>query len=456
MSLCNIALQVFNDPDVRLFTDIHSIHSCIWSSEEIESLIGRHPATLLANKHVKEILRNQITPNMSQEYKHRFSGDGKHHSLPNKQWEILVDEKFFTLSLPSMFKKEVTTLVRLVLIEYYKWLQDHKTIIESPANFQNYFRWTQDNKIDRHKTVKAIIADDNIDISDRFMLASNYNLQEDVLTILENLDDGEKIRFNYNYEIYLAELWDDWARNGVELDWDAIARRSRFGLQTYFPKLKQEKRLQHLMQYGHRGMWNDYHELQFCLSFLDQNEQNEILTNCPFQVLEVFLDWSVQAKLLDVVELLWSYLSERNLYDFLYLILSRKRMLNGMGCDYVTLVKRLWNRVPSTYKKILEKDTMYNTLQFALEYGGPSPSAYELRRRKWAITPLWGVPHSLRNTGLPDNEKHGKGSMRQNSLGASGLTPNIHDNQGTASENAGVRGSSLQCDTPCKVFHAVM
>ncbi|GFX58411.1 hypothetical protein TNCV_319931 [Trichonephila clavipes] len=147
------------------------------------------------------------------------------------------------------------------------------------------------NKIDRHKTAKAIIAEDNIDIRDRFMLASHYCFQEDVFSIWKILDDAQQSFFQ-ECDFNIARMWVNCERNGAELDWNKIARDNRFALQTYFPKLKREKRLQQLKSIR-REIWNDYHELQFCLSIFDQNEQDEILKNCPFPILEVFLDWSV-------------------------------------------------------------------------------------------------------------------------------------------------------------------
>ncbi|GFS54319.1 uncharacterized protein TNCV_4808351 [Trichonephila clavipes] len=366
MCFAKTALMVFNEPDVRHFVNTHDIHNCIWTSEEIESLLGKEPATLLKNAHVNEILFKRIIPNLSQEYKHRFSGDGKHHSLPNKQWEILVDQKLSTLSLPNIFKKEVMALVRLVLIESYKWLQDHKTIIESSTKLQNLFHWTQDNKIDRHKTAKAIIDVDNIDIRYRFKLASHYCFQDDVFSIWEILDDAQRNYFQ-GLDLNIVQIWVNWARYGGDINWEEIARDSRFGLQRFFPKMGREKRLRHLERYG-RGIWNDYHELQSCLSILDQNEQNEILKKCPFQVIEVFLDWPAHGKLLDVVELLWPYLSEQNFRDFFDVILCQKRLFNWIGYDYITLVKKLYIRVPIERRKFIEKDAIYKTLIFALEY----------------------------------------------------------------------------------------
>ncbi|GFS54309.1 uncharacterized protein TNCV_4808291 [Trichonephila clavipes] len=366
MCFAKTALMVFNDPEVRHFVNTRDIHNCIWTSEEIESLLGKEPATLLKNARVNGILSKQSISNLSQEYKHRFTGDGKHHSLPNKQWEILVDQKLSTLLLPNIFKKEVMALVRLVLIESYKWLQDHKTVNESPNKLQNHFHWTQDNKIDRHKTAKAIIADDNIDIRYRFMLATHYCFQEDVFSIWKILDDAQK-NFFQGFDLNIVRIWVNCAAYGVDIDWEELAPNNRFGLQRYFPKLEQEKRLQYLKRYGW-GIWNDYYELKSCLSILDQDEQNEILKKCAFQIIRVFLDWPVHGKLLEVVELLWPYLSEQNFRDFFDVILCRKRLFNWIGYDYITLVKKVYIRVPFERKKFTEKDTIYKTLILALEY----------------------------------------------------------------------------------------
>ncbi|GFY50774.1 hypothetical protein TNIN_120861 [Trichonephila inaurata madagascariensis] len=195
MSFCKLALRVFNDPDVKRFIRTHDIPTCIWSSEEIEALLGEEPATMLNNAEINKLLSKGRKPTLSHVYKHHFTGDGKDHSLHNKQFEMLIDLKLSTLSLPNIFKKEVTFLVRLVYIEAYKWWMNHRRIIKFTTSFLHHFHWTQDNKIDRHKTAKAIIADDNIDIRDRFMIASHYCFQEDVFSIWEILDDTQQSVF---------------------------------------------------------------------------------------------------------------------------------------------------------------------------------------------------------------------------------------------------------------------
>ncbi|GFS41017.1 uncharacterized protein TNIN_67431 [Trichonephila inaurata madagascariensis] len=383
--LSNIALAVFNDPDVRLFTSTHDIHSCIWSSEEIEAFLGKEPAISPNYIRVCEINIKEKIPTL-REYKNSSSGDGKDYSLPNKQWEILVGQKISALLLPNIFKKEVTALVRLVFVESDKWLHDHARIMDTmmdTANLKHHFHWTQDNKIDRQKTAKAIIADGNMDTRGRFMLACHYCFQEDVFSIWGILDDTQK-NLLQGSSFDIEQMWANWARNRVELHWEEIARiseRNAFGLRTYLPKLKKEKRLEYLMLLRRRK-WIDYHEMQFCLSQLDQTQQNEIFKKCPLQVLEVFLDWPVQEKLLDVAELLWPYLSEQDLRDFFYMFLSQKYVLDWIEFPYVIRVIKLWERVPSKCRKFIETDIIYNannTLKLVLEYNGSYPFPHGIR-----------------------------------------------------------------------------
>ncbi|GFQ89498.1 hypothetical protein TNCT_50341 [Trichonephila clavata] len=222
----------------------------------------------------------------------------------------------------------MVALVRLVLIESYIWFQDHKTTIKSTRNLQNHFHWTQDNKIDRQKTAKAIIHDDSIDIRDRFMLSVLYCFEDDGFSLWRKSISLQQyfLRERLNYKMIIT--WFPWLLHGFELDWEEYARKyscKDFGFRTYLPKIRQEKRLECVMLLQSRN-WINYHELQFCLSTLDETQQNEVMKKCSFEILKIFLDWPLREKVLDVLELLRSYLSERNFRDILDLILCQKRL----------------------------------------------------------------------------------------------------------------------------------
>ncbi|GFX58427.1 uncharacterized protein TNCV_320091 [Trichonephila clavipes] len=350
--------------------------------EEIEAFLAKEPTILHNCITARGIISKENIPTL-RDCKCFSSIDGKDYSLPNKQWEILVGQQIYTLPLPNIIKKEVTALVKLVFLEYDKWLYDHARIMHTmmdTTNLQQLFHWTQDNKIDRLKTAKAIIADNNMDTRGRFMLACHYCFQEDVFSIWGILDDTQQNLLQES-SFDIVRMWANWAKNREELHWEEIARiseRNAFSLRTYLPKLKKEKRLEYLM-HQRRRKWIDYHEMQFCLSQLDQTQQNEIFRKCPLQVLEIFLDWPVQDKLLDVAELLWPYLSEQDLRGFFHMLLCQKYMLDWIEFPYVTLVKKLWKRVPSKCRKFIEMDTIYNALKLVLEYDGSYPFPHGLR-----------------------------------------------------------------------------
>ncbi|GFY51284.1 uncharacterized protein TNIN_207511 [Trichonephila inaurata madagascariensis] len=381
MCLSKIAFSLFNDPDIRHFTRTHGIHSCIWSSEEIEAFLGNEPYTSFDYAWVYEITSN-ASPSVTRKYKHYFTGDGKDPSLPNKQWKLLVGQKISTLPLPNIMKKKVTALVRLLFMESNKWLHDHARVMDismnsmmDSANLQSHFHWTQDNKIDRQKTLKGIVADNNIDIKDRFMLASHYCFQDGMSSLWGQLKIWQQHSYIAELSVEMSSFWTPWLKDACELDWEEYIRvfpYNAFGLRTYLPKLRQEKRLQCLMHLLSQNRI-DYHELQFCLSLLDQNQQNEIFKKCPLEILWLFLDWPAHEKLLDVVEVLRPNLTGVEFLKFFVLIPCLKHMLNWTTYDYVTFVKKLWKKVPFESRQFIERDPMYNILKSVLEYDGSNP-----------------------------------------------------------------------------------
>ncbi|GFQ91036.1 hypothetical protein TNCT_626631 [Trichonephila clavata] len=213
------------------------------------------------------------------------------------------------------------------------------------------------------------------------MLASLYCFQDDMFSLWGQLNFWQRYSYTAERSFEMSVIWILWLTNGGELDWEEYALKctcNAFGLRTYLPKLRQEKRLQCLIRLLYRHSI-DYYQLQFCLSILDQNQQNEIFKKCPLQVLQVFLNWPAQEKLLDVVKMLRSYLSEHDFRNFFYLILGQKRMLNWIIYDYVSFVEILWNTVPFECKKFIEKNPMYSTLKSVLEHDGSRPFPQELR-----------------------------------------------------------------------------
>ncbi|GFY61529.1 hypothetical protein TNIN_70132 [Trichonephila inaurata madagascariensis] len=213
MCLSKIAVSVFNDPDIKHFRSTHCIHSYIWSSEEIEAFLGNEPGALFNYARVYDITFNASSP-VTIQCKHFFTGNGKDHSLPKKQWVNLVGQKISTLPLPNIMKKEVTVSVQLLLTEFDKWLHDQARIMDSSmnnmmdtANLLNNIHWTQDNNIDRQKTAKAIIADNNIDIRYRFRLASFYCFQDDMSSLWRLLNIWQQYSCGAECIFEMGILW---------------------------------------------------------------------------------------------------------------------------------------------------------------------------------------------------------------------------------------------------------
>ncbi|GFW02594.1 uncharacterized protein TNCV_2456091 [Trichonephila clavipes] len=255
-------------------------------------------------------------------------GDGQGSVLPNKQWEVLVDKKVSSFPLPQSIQKEV----RLIVIQVDKWLEDHARIPMSITSSHIRFHWTQDAKIDRVKTAKAMIANNVIDVKDRFLVACQYCFEDDVVLLWGMLSAPQQIVFQ-EVRFGIARFWTHWIRGVSPLDWEGIARTSEcnpFGLRSFFPRLSEAERF-HWLLIAVRRRGIEYNELQFCLPKLNRYQQTELMKECPLQILEMFLEWPVQGELVDVVDLLWPYLSVNQFHDLLHLILTQKIIPASQG-----------------------------------------------------------------------------------------------------------------------------
>ncbi|GFY46003.1 uncharacterized protein TNIN_327441 [Trichonephila inaurata madagascariensis] len=199
MCLSKVAIAVFKDAEVKKFIEIYGVHSCIWPSEETEIFLGTTPNTLFrqANTFAVSKLnqRNDVSEFQVSEGKVPLIGDGQGSVLPNKQWEVLVGKKVSSFPLPESIQKEVMALVRLIVLEVDKWLEDHARIPMSITSSHIRFHWTQDAKIDRVKTAKAMIANNGIDVKDRFLLACQYCFEDDVVLLWGMLSAPQQMVF---------------------------------------------------------------------------------------------------------------------------------------------------------------------------------------------------------------------------------------------------------------------
>ncbi|GFR19880.1 hypothetical protein TNCT_466011 [Trichonephila clavata] len=199
--------------------------------EEIEAFLGNEPGALLNYARVYEITFD-ASPQFTSQYKHYFTGDFKDHFVPNKQGELPVSKKISTLPLPNIMKKEVMVSVQFLFIEYNKWFQDHARILNTPmnnmkytTNLQSNFHWTQDNKIYRQKTAKAIISDNNIDIRHRFILASFYCFQDDMSSLMGMLNIWQLYSYAAERSFEMLVIWIPWLIDVVNKTIYDILRR---------------------------------------------------------------------------------------------------------------------------------------------------------------------------------------------------------------------------------------
>ncbi|GFS37694.1 hypothetical protein TNIN_414671 [Trichonephila inaurata madagascariensis] len=85
------------------------------------------------------------------------------------------------------------SITRCICLEIDRWKKDHKDDFELDfLNLQNYICWTSQGKIDRIKSAKSLINDENLPICKSFNIARHYCFVADVITLLEKMNKVDK------------------------------------------------------------------------------------------------------------------------------------------------------------------------------------------------------------------------------------------------------------------------
>ncbi|GFY77754.1 uncharacterized protein TNIN_135231 [Trichonephila inaurata madagascariensis] len=381
LCLSKIAIAVVNDPEVKKFVKNYGANYCIWPSEEIEKFL---------NPKSKPFPVFNVRQTKADRYwRHGDTSDfyvasyGQNLPLPSKEWDILIHKKLSTLFLPDSLMKDATALSVYAAIQIDRWVKDHVNILNSDLNFDINFYWTQDAKIDREKTAKALINSDILDIAVRFQLACYYCFEEEIIVLWKkmNMNEWKRVRKN---ELIIVHVWSKYLLEET-FDWGLLASLSivnPLGLRSFYEGLSERKRRMWL-QSVLKSRRMEYRELQFCFSKLNETNQIELYKACPFEILVMFLEWPLQTEIFGALEFLWPYLSGKNFRDFLHLIIFQKIMLGSKDFNYVPIIKKLWHQTPAHFKEFIVMDELYDSLKLIIENDRLQSSPYSTLIRNY-------------------------------------------------------------------------
>ncbi|GFY62526.1 hypothetical protein TNIN_58401, partial [Trichonephila inaurata madagascariensis] len=88
-----------------------------------------------------------------------------------------VEKKISVLRLPSSLQQELLICFYYITQEITKWIKRHYSILFFSTIRQCNFYWKSHGKIDKEKTAKCLIGNENLCISERYALASLYGFR---------------------------------------------------------------------------------------------------------------------------------------------------------------------------------------------------------------------------------------------------------------------------------------
>ncbi|GFU87478.1 uncharacterized protein TNCV_2446121 [Trichonephila clavipes] len=392
IALTKIAIQVSNDPEVRCFEDDLGFPVYLLPSKILETLLFNLDFSFALSSALLEKLVCLTKPesfNIKQLFYDRyeslsvvvFSAAASAKSfreklcfplciLHSKKWEKLVKKKVSTYPISANLQEKVADMVRHVNSEVEKWFLDHSPITCRTIDMRNIFIWKSNGSIDRVKTAEVLVQVERLNISKRFIVASFYCLEGDVISLWNKMTEKEKRRCCDISSSLVVRIWIKWLQDGEQINWRRLAWSSvlnPLGVRCFFLKLRPNSKKSWLAaSLRLRTLQND--DLLFCLSHLDRKRRSKVFEKCASQVLESFLEWPFQSSFLKMSDYMWNFLKEEEFRNLLHLILYQKVLVRFGNFDYLQLLKEFWEQSPPEYKEYALKNSLSTPLSSIIRH----------------------------------------------------------------------------------------
>ncbi|GFT60619.1 uncharacterized protein NPIL_405651 [Nephila pilipes] len=290
-----------------------------------------------------------------------------------------------SLHLPNVMKKRTKGVIRALCNEVENWWDCHEEyLLEADRDYWNRIRWYSHGTINKFETARAFIADENINIRQRFYLAYAYYLEEDAWILWEKMTDYDVFILKYYLTSRNVRPWLHSILLRVPLNWSIISQAALsenfhefdscdlfytnpLGLSHAFPKLENpEARFQSISLTIKSEKIHRF-DLFLCLTQMDDSELDcafhRLMEKEKYAVILSFLYWPLQCIFKDIIERFRNNLSH-SFYIELFTFILREKLESGcLDHDYVDLVKELWGPIPSNFKSKIKGNQIFQHLK---------------------------------------------------------------------------------------------
>ncbi|GFS28997.1 uncharacterized protein TNIN_398551 [Trichonephila inaurata madagascariensis] len=379
MSLVVIAVKICNDLDIKDLMKKYGPVSFVIPSREMLIFLNKKPPESSSRKmyrlYIAEkkyiLFADTSTYWASRNFSTLFDGfyfnfyGFAASELPSMKWEELVSRKITSLGLPNIMKNKLVPLIRCICLEINKWQIDHKDKFRFDfAEFQRYFCWNTQGKIDRIKTAKSLINEESLPIYERYNLARHYCFASDVFSLWEKMNSFEKQYSTYIDENDVQQVWFEYMttktdENSIRICNDAMG--NPLNLRAFFSLLPPTEKVGWYISFLDLKVI-DYEDLHACLSLLEKNDQECILRKYSSKILQYYLVWPLQNEFLNVMKNVWPYMSIENYIDVLHFIIYQRIGIGWKDFDYVWLLKEFWKQTPNNFKEFVKTHEIYQVV----------------------------------------------------------------------------------------------
>lgn len=290
-------------------------------------------------------------------------------------------EKVKHLILPAEIQEQMVGLIMALQLEVKHWLESHSFISRcSELNLKNGLVWFSFGILDRFKTAQNYIQGGKLNIDGRFHLACKYYFKDAMRMLWGSMSSEDKLFYNSYLSVSESkELVEHVLNKQTPLRWEYFLRNkgkcffcaNYLGMRYYFTELQLPEMRYLCISYALAYDRVHYFDLYWCLSLINDNELNAILTRLPkiyiHRVFECFLNWPFQFMFLDVTNNFRQHINKEIFFKLIRIILVDKIGWRFQDYPYIELFECFWHSTSEQCKNLVKKDAnMYALVKYIL------------------------------------------------------------------------------------------
>nr|GBN06910.1 hypothetical protein AVEN_245632-1 [Araneus ventricosus]GBN06951.1 hypothetical protein AVEN_153667-1 [Araneus ventricosus] len=236
--------------------------------------------------------------------------------------------------------------------------------------------WLTDGTIDREKSAKLVVENNNILRINRFMFACTYCSYEDVLNLWELLSETEKDKLQ-KYSDFVVKQWITWLKSRSNKDWlfcvawilgTSLWTKNRCVLKRVLEPLTPAEK-SHCLRKVLTGTEVSSDFMLFCLSLMTRYDQELIFRESPVEVFRCISSWPLRSSFFDIADNLWPYLTQDSFCCILNMLLRQVKNHESDYFDLLIILKKFWSQSPHNFQTIAKDDGRFSRpLQCVLDF----------------------------------------------------------------------------------------